>query len=106
MPLDIEVFKRYYSSMKKSPSAVVKVKSSITLPPHELAIVKRLKEQLQAKTYVEVIRTSLILLEEKLDRQSLQEKYRQAAARVQPETKAEIAALDHLADEGLDPNAN
>ena len=77
-------------------------KSSITLPPHELALVEELARRLKAKTKVEVIRRGLKLLKETTDRAQLRKAYAQAAEAVQKHGSTEIADLDPLAGEGTD----
>lgn len=53
-------------------------KSSITLPPSELAMVNELMKKLKAKSKVDVIRQGLQLLKQTTDRAELAELYRQA----------------------------
>ena len=53
-------------------------KSSITLPPSELAMVNELMKKLKAKSKVDVIRQGLMLLKETTDRNEIAEQYRQA----------------------------
>ena len=96
----MSVFKKYDEGMKKNKKGAVK--SSITLPPRELEVVKKLKRQMQAKTYVEVIRTGLILLEDSMDRKALKENYRLAADRLRLSTLDEIADLEALGQDGLE----
>ena len=76
-------------------------KSSITLPPEELALVESLKKRLRAKTKVEVVRRGLYLLRDTVDREALRARYAEASRRVRASTLEEIADLDALADEGL-----
>lgn len=78
-----------------------KTKSSITLPPRELALVLELQTQLNAKTKVEVVRRGLKLLKEVTDRESLRSSYREASTAVRLSTEQEIAELDSLVNEGL-----
>lgn len=63
----------YFRSMKFN------TKSSVTLPPSELAMVNELMKKLKAKTKVEVIRRGLQLLKETTDRASLAEEFRRAS---------------------------
>ena len=77
-------------------------KSSITLPAEECRLVTALKGRLGIKSNVEVVRRGLRLLKEATDRQALKEAYRKASATSRRSTLEEIAALEHLADEGLD----
>jgi hypothetical protein len=77
-------------------------KSSITLPPDELALVRRLKKQLRARTQVEVVRRGLYLLRDSVDRDALRARYAEASRRVRSSTLDEMAELDALASEGLD----
>jgi hypothetical protein len=77
-------------------------KSSITLPAAEVRLVQSLKAKLQLRTNVEVVRRGLRLLAEATDRAALKEAYRQASRAVRAGTKVEIAALDHLAGEGVE----
>lgn len=77
-------------------------KSSITLPPAELALVVELQAKLKAKSKVEVVRRGLRLLKEVTDRESLREGYRRASAATRRRLAADLAELDHLATEGLD----
>jgi Arc/MetJ-type ribon-helix-helix transcriptional regulator len=86
----------YYKSMKTN------TKSSITLPAAELQLVRALKDRLRIKSNVEVVRRSLRLLKETTDRQALKEQYRAASVATRASSAGEIAALDHLASEGLD----
>jgi len=77
-------------------------KSSITLPPEELALVEGLKKRLRAKTKVEVVRRGLYLLRDSVDREALRARYEEASRRVRKSTLAEIGDLDVLSGEGLD----
>jgi hypothetical protein len=76
-------------------------KSSITLPPEELALVESLKKRLRAKTKVEVVRRGLYLLRDTVDREALRARYAEASRRVRASTPDELAELDGLSDEGL-----
>jgi Arc/MetJ-type ribon-helix-helix transcriptional regulator len=80
----------------------INTKSSITLPAEEYELVTTLKGRLGLKSNVEVVRRGLRLLEEVTNRQVLKEAYRKASAASRKLTSEEIAALDHLASEGLD----
>jgi hypothetical protein len=77
-------------------------KSSITLPPVELALVEGLRKRLHAKTKVEVVRRGLYLLRDSVDRAALRAQYAEAARRVRKSTAAEVAELDALSFEGLE----
>ena len=77
-------------------------KSSITLPAEERKLVTALKGRLGLKTNVEVVRRGLRLLKEATDRQALKEAYRKASVASRGSTLEEIAALEHLAGEGID----
>jgi len=77
-------------------------KSSITLPPEELELVRRLQVKLKAKTKVEVVRRGLRLLHEATDRASLRDAYRRASLATRKSLAAELKQLDRLASEGLD----
>jgi len=76
-------------------------KSSITLPPDELRLVKDLQVRLKAKSKVDVVRRGLQLLREVTDREALRAGYRRASAATRASVVQEIDALDHLAGEGL-----
>ncbi|HBQ21901.1 MAG: hypothetical protein A3D19_01110 [Deltaproteobacteria bacterium RIFCSPHIGHO2_02_FULL_38_15] len=77
-------------------------KSSITLPPHELNLVKGLIKPLHAKSKVEVIRRGLYLLKESIDRDHLRKAYAQASRTTREQTISELKNLDHLSGEGLE----
>jgi Arc/MetJ-type ribon-helix-helix transcriptional regulator len=78
-------------------------KSSITLPPDELQLVKKLKTRLRLKSNVDVVRTGLRLLKEQTDREELRQAYRQASRATRRTNAAEAQALDEvLVAEGLD----
>ena len=77
-------------------------KSSITLPPQELKLVKRLMLRLKAKSKVEVIRRGLYLLKAKTERQALKEAYVQASLMTRKNILKEMGELDHLSNEGLE----
>jgi len=76
-------------------------KSSITLPPDELALVEGLRKKLRIKTKVEVVRRGLILLRDSVERDTLRAKYAEASRLVRESTRAEVAELDGLSSEGL-----
>lgn len=90
---------RYHLGIKNN------TKSSVTLPYEELQLVNRLEKRLGAKSNVEVIRRGLYLLRDTTERESLRQAYAQAARRVRATTESELAELDHLSAEGLDPDA-
>jgi Arc/MetJ-type ribon-helix-helix transcriptional regulator len=77
-------------------------KSSITLPPDEVKLVKDLKKKLKAKSNVEVVRRGLKLLKEQTDRDLLRKAYESASHQVADALRDELDELDHLAGEGLD----
>jgi hypothetical protein len=77
-------------------------KSSITLPPAELALVEGLRKRLGAKTKVEVVRRGLYLLRDSVDRDALRAGYAEASKRVRTSTIDELGELDALSSEGLD----
>jgi Arc/MetJ-type ribon-helix-helix transcriptional regulator len=77
-------------------------KSSITLPAEERKLVTALKGRLGLKSNVEVVRRGLRLLKEATDRQALKEAYRKASVASRGSTLEELAALEHLASEGID----
>lgn len=76
-------------------------KSSITLPPEELKLVKTLQARLRAKSKVEVVRRGLQLLRDATERESLRRSYREASMAVRESTPAELYELDSLTGEGL-----
>lgn len=76
-------------------------KSSITLPPAELAIVNKLMKKLKAKSKVEVIRRGLLLLQELHDTLVLKEQFKKASLMVRETNKKDYAELDMLSLEGL-----
>jgi hypothetical protein len=76
-------------------------KSSITLPPEELALVEALRKRLRAKSKVEVVRRGLYLLRDSVDRDALRARYAEASKRVRQSTLAELEELDGLSAEGL-----
>jgi Arc/MetJ-type ribon-helix-helix transcriptional regulator len=77
-------------------------KSSITLPPKELRLVRALRARLRLPSNVEVVRRGLRLLAEATDRRELREAYRRASRASGDALEQEIAELDPLAGEGLD----
>ncbi len=77
-------------------------KSSITLPPSELALVEGLRKKLRIKTKVEVVRRGLFLLRDSVDRDALRAKYAEASRSVRHSTAREVLELDRLSAEGLD----
>ena len=77
-------------------------KSSITLPPAEVELVKDLKKKLKAKSNVVVVRRGLKLLKEQTDRGRLRQAYESASQQVADGLRDELDELDHLASEGLD----
>jgi hypothetical protein len=77
-------------------------KSSITLPPAELALVEELQARLGARTKVEVVRRGLRMLKENTDRESLRSAYRVASQATRGTLTGELAELDSLVAEGLD----
>ena len=81
----------------------INTKSSVTLPSETFAMVKELRRQLGAKRNVEVVRQGLYLLKERADRESLRNAYRQASMALKTVTEQELAELDHLSTEGLEP---
>ena len=77
-------------------------KSSITLPPAELAVVESLQKKLNVKKKVEIIRMGLKLLKESTDREALREEFRKAAEAVAPDMEEIIKDFSHLDSENLD----
>ncbi|MBI2608603.1 MAG: hypothetical protein HYW47_03265 [Deltaproteobacteria bacterium] len=77
-------------------------KSSITLPPQELEVVKKLMKSLKVKSKVEIIRKGLFMLKAQTDRKELKKAFAEAAKITRKELKKEIEELDHLSGEGLD----
>lgn len=76
-------------------------KSSITLPPEELKLVRSLQVRLKAKSKVEVVRRGLRLLLEVTDREILREAYRRASLATRPVLQEDLNELDALTAEGL-----
>ena len=79
----------------------VHTKSSITLPPEELALVEGLRKRLRAKTKVEVVRRGLYLLRDTVDAEALRARYAEASRKVRQSTVEELDELDALTAEGL-----
>ena len=79
-----------------------RTKSSITLPPAELKLVKALQVKLRAKTKVEVVRQGLRLLSEATDRAVVREGYRTASLATRDGLAAELRELDALTADGLE----
>jgi Arc/MetJ-type ribon-helix-helix transcriptional regulator len=77
-------------------------KSSITLPPEEVRLVRALKARLKLKSNVEVVRRGLRLLDETTERQALREAYRNASRATRRSLARELEELDHLSGEWLD----
>ena len=77
-------------------------KSSVTLPPRELKMVKDLMKFLGAKSKVEIIRQGLYLLQARTFRERLKQAYAQASKASRASLEAELKELDHLSGEGLD----
>lgn len=77
-------------------------KSSITLPPQELALVEGLVKSLGAKSKVEVIRRGLTLLKNQSDRAALKAAYAAAALKAGDSTREELKDLDPLSAEGIE----
>ena len=86
----------YYKGMKNN------TKSSITLPPKELALVTQLQRLLKAKSKVEVIRMGLKKLQEETDRNALRLQFATAAKAVAKNTKGELKELEALISDGLE----
>lgn len=77
-------------------------KSSITLPPAELALVEALQSRLGARSKVEVVRRGLHLLKEATDQAALRDAFRSASAVTRSAVAEDIRELDHLVAEGLE----
>ena len=77
-------------------------RTSITLPPEDVALIERLKHRVGAKTNVAVVRRALCLLETTTDRDQLRRAYREASNATRESLAHKMADLDHLAGEGLD----
>ncbi len=76
-------------------------KSSITLPPEELRMVRALQAKLKARSKVEVVRRGLRLLRDATEREALRQAYRSASQATRASLSRELKELDHLAAEGL-----
>ncbi len=76
-------------------------KSSFTLPPQEVALVTRLKKQLELKSNVAVIRRALQELESKVARHRLRASFHEASLKVRESNAADMEALDQLSGEGI-----
>ena len=81
----------------------VAIKSSITLPPDEHAAVVALRERLGAASNVDVVRRALRLLEAATEADRLRQGYLEASLRVRSATLLELADLDAVIGDGLDP---
>jgi Arc/MetJ-type ribon-helix-helix transcriptional regulator len=77
-------------------------KSSITLPPEELRMVKDLQSKLALKTKVEVVRRGLRLLKDTVDRNELRRAFREASKSTRRTLSVELEELDFLAAENLE----
>lgn len=66
-------------------------KSSVTLPSDEIRRVKRLKLRLKLRSNAEVVRTSLRLIEETVDREALRESFRAASLATRDATLQELS---------------
>ncbi|MBI2981033.1 MAG: ribbon-helix-helix protein, CopG family [Deltaproteobacteria bacterium] len=76
-------------------------KSSFTLPASEIPLVTELREELGLRSNTEVIRRALNELKEKMSRDALRRKIREASLLVRSSTEKEIKELDHLSGEGI-----
>jgi len=76
-------------------------KSSITLPPDELAIVEQLLKKLNAKSKVDVIRRALHLLREVTETKLIQEQFTAASLMVREANASDMNELDLLSGEGI-----
>lgn len=76
-------------------------KSSITLPPSELAIVNNLLHKLNAKSKVDVIRRGLKLLQEQYEADLLRNQFQNAVKLLKNSTKKDLQEIDPLAGENL-----
>ena len=77
-------------------------KSSITLPPEEFRLVRKLRSRLKLKSNVAVVRAGLQLLAESTDRDALREQFRKASEATRASVQEELVELDHLSGEGVD----
>lgn len=91
--------------MKKNTSKKGKkaknVKSSITLPPAELAMVEELMKRLKAPSKVDVIRQGLRLLQVKTKRELLAAEFKRASEINEADVLEILAETDHLNADGL-----
>lgn len=71
-------------------------KSSITLPPNELAIVKELLIKLNASSKVDVIRRALKMLKQATDARLLQEEFTTASLMLRESNREDMEELDDL----------
>ncbi len=76
-------------------------KSSITLPPDELAVVEQLLKQLNASSKVDVIRRALRMLKEATDAKLLKEQFASASLIVREKNREDMTELDVLSSEGI-----
>lgn len=77
-------------------------KSSITLPAAELRLVQSLKSRLRLTSNVEVVRRGLRLLADTTEREALRQAYRAASNATRKVSRADLAILDTLVDEGIE----
>ena len=77
-------------------------KSSITLPPNELATVLHLMKDLKLKSKVEVVRRGLELLKEATDREKIREEFARAAPALRASWEKEREDLEDLASDVID----
>lgn len=82
--------------------STIKLKSSITLPQEEVAIVNYLKKKLNKKSNVEIVRTGLNLLKKQVDEDIIREKLQEASLLVREVNKKDMEELDSLSFEGLE----
>jgi hypothetical protein len=71
------------------------------LDPNAMALVTRLKKQLELKSNVAVIRRALQELESKVARHRLQTAFREASLKVREFNAADMEELDQLSGEGF-----
>ena len=77
------------------------MKSSITLPPAELAIVEELMTRLKAPSKVDVFRRALRLLHAKTKREPLAAEFKRASEINRPDTLEALKDWEHVAAESL-----
>lgn len=77
------------------------VKSSITLPPAELAMVEDLMKRLKAPSKVDVIRQGLKLLQAKTKRELLAAEFKRASEINRPDTLQALKDWEPVVAEGL-----